>query len=98
MAHRSRQVKQRKTFTLSSESIALLNDLCAQRREHGQESLSAVLDELLLAIHREKMRQDKEDKVREYYNDRSEEDRTEEEEWGKFAMAEFAAVDASRAG
>jgi hypothetical protein len=97
-ARSRRQVKQRKTFTLSPESVALLEELSAQRNPRGPESVSAVLDDLLLAMRREKTRQDMEDKIGKYYDGRSEAERREEIEWGKFAMAEFAAVELNKAG
>jgi hypothetical protein len=92
-ARPGRQVKQRKTFTLSPESVALLEELSLQRQAHGPESVSAVLDDLLLAMRREKTRQEMEEKIGKYYDGRSEAERQEEIEWGKFAMAEFTAIE-----
>ncbi len=92
-----RQVKRRKTFTLSPESVALLEELSAKRRTHGPESVSAVLDDLLLTMRREKTRQEMEDRIGKYYDERSEAERQEEIEWGKFAMAEFTAIELNRA-
>jgi hypothetical protein len=87
------QTKQRRTFTLSPESVALLEQLSAQRNSRGQESVSAVLDDLLMALRREKTRQEMEEKIGRYYDERSEAEREEEIDWGKFAMAEFAAAE-----
>jgi hypothetical protein len=92
-----KQVKQRKTFTLSPESVALLEELSARRNPRGPESVSAVLDDLLLALRREKTRQEMEEKIGKYYDERSEAERQEEIEWGKFAMAEFAAIEMNKA-
>jgi hypothetical protein len=96
-ARSGRQVKQRKTFTLSPESVALLEELSSQRQARGPESVSAVLDDLLLSMRREKTRQEMEDKIGKYYDGRSEAEREEEIEWGKFAMAEFTAIELNRA-
>jgi len=92
-AVRRSQVKQRKTFTLSPESVALLEELSRQRRKHGPESVSAVLDDLLLALRHAKTLHEIEDKIGKYYDERSDAERREETEWGKFAMAEFAAIE-----
>jgi hypothetical protein len=86
------QVKQRRTFTLSADSIALLEELSARRNVRGRESVSSILDELLLAIYREKVRQENENRIANYYDERPEAQRHEELEWGRFAMAEFAAA------
>jgi hypothetical protein len=92
-AVRRPQVKQRKTFTLSPESVALLEELSRQRRTRGPESVSAVLDDLLLALRHAKTLQEIELKIGKYYDERSDVERREETEWGKFAMAEFAAIE-----
>ena len=92
-AVRRPRVKQRRTFTLSPESIALLEELSRQRRSRGPESVSAVLDDLLLALRHAKNLQEIEEKIGKYYDERSDVERQEETEWGKFAMAEFAAIE-----
>jgi len=91
------RTKPRKTFTLSPESVALLEELSAQRNSRrGQESVSAVLDDLLIALRREKT-QETEERIGKYYDERSEELREEEIAWGEFAMAEFAADEMNKA-
>src|SRR5882762_2821928 len=66
-----RQVKQRKTFTLSPQSVAFLEELSAERSAHGQESVSAVLDDLLMSFGEEKRRREMERSTRKYYDMRS---------------------------
>jgi hypothetical protein len=95
--HLRRRTKQRKTFTLSPESVAFLEKLSASRaNSRGQESVSAVLDDLLLAIGKDKARQDIEDKIGKYYDQRSEEERQEEIDWGKLATGEFVAIELNK--
>src|SRR5258707_14903311 len=92
-----RRIKRRKTFTLSQESVAFLEELSASRKDsRGQESVSAVLDDLLLAIGKDKARQENEDKIGKYYDERSEEERQEEIDWGKLATGEFVAIELSK--
>jgi hypothetical protein len=45
-----RAPKERETFALSRESVALLNGLCAVRRGSRRRSVSTVLDGLLRAL------------------------------------------------
>jgi hypothetical protein len=92
-----RRVKQRKTFTLSDESVAFLEELSASRKDaHGQESVSAVLDDLLLAIGKQKERLTNEDKIGKYYDERSEEERQGEIDWGQLATGEFLAIELNK--
>lgn len=92
-----RGVKQRRTFTLSPESVAVLEELSASRKHaRGQESVSAVLDDLLLAIRKDKQRQENEDKIGKYYDQRSQEERQEEMDWGALTTGEFLAIELNR--
>ena len=84
-----RQVKQRKTFTLSPQSVAFLEELSAERSAHGQESVSAVLDDLLLSIGEEKRRREMEHSTQKYYDERSPQDEEEEIAWANFALSQF---------
>ena len=86
---RRTQVKQRKTFTLSPQSVALLEKLTAERSTHGQESVSAVLDDLLLSFGEEKRRREMEHSTQKYYDKRSPQDEEEEIAWAKFALSQF---------
>ena len=95
--HLRRGVKQRKTFTLSQESVVFLEELSARRKDsRGLESVSAVLDDLLLAIGKDRERQENEDKIGKYYDERSGEERQEEIDWGKLATGEFLAIELSK--
>jgi hypothetical protein len=92
-----RRTKQRKTFTLSPESVAFLEQLSANRADsRGQQSVSAVLDDLLLAVVKDKQRQEIEEKIGRYYDERSKAEEQEELDWGKFAMGEFVAIELSK--
>jgi hypothetical protein len=66
-----KRLKRRKTFTLSPESIALLEELSAQSGSGERESISAVLDAMLTAIREERRRLDMERSTEEYYGERS---------------------------
>lgn len=91
-----RPVKQRKTFTLSPESIALLEELSSSSgNPQALESVSAVLDGLLLGIRKEKARQELERKIGKYYDARSREEEEEEIAWGKFALSQFPVDDSA---
>jgi hypothetical protein len=81
--------KERKTFTLSRESIALLNDLRAARRGPHHRSVSAVLDELLRALDKQRKREAIDQAVTSFYNGLSPEMHAEEQEWGEFSLAQF---------
>jgi len=83
--------KQRRTFTLSPESVALLDELSASSK-----SASSVLDELLLSLRREKERQEMEARIARYYDERSDEERREDSLWADFATREFMAAELSR--
>jgi hypothetical protein len=94
----SRQIKQRKTFTLSPQSVALLEKLSSQRGAHGQESVSAVLDDLLIAYGEEQRRREIERGTQKYYDERSAEDEEEEIAWAKFALSQFPLRDVTEGG
>lgn len=86
--------KERKTFTLSRESIALLDELLAGRKSSLRGSASAVLDDLLRTLHKERRRQAIEQAVSRYYSNASEEERAEEFQWGEFALSQFPGKEA----
>jgi len=89
--------KQRKTFTLSPESVAFLEKLSANRADsRGRESVSAVLDDLLRAVVKNHDRQQIEEQIGKYYDQRSEEQVQEEIDWGTFATDEFVAIELSK--
>jgi hypothetical protein len=95
--HKAREItgkrKERKSFTLSQESIALLNELRASRKGDRRRSASAILDDLLRRLKAERKRQAVEQAVTNYYDSRSEELRAEENLWGDFALAQFVDKD-----
>jgi len=93
-SHR-RPIKQRRTFTLSPESVALLKELSAERNSRGHESVSAVLDDLLTSVREERRRRAIDRSVEKYYSERSPEEEAEEIAWGKFALANFPVDDSS---
>ena len=91
---RRRQIKLRKTFTLSPQSVELLEKLSSQRGPGGQESVSAVLDDLLIAFAEEQRRRQIEHSTQKYYDGRSPEEEEEEIAWARFALSQFPAGDA----
>jgi hypothetical protein len=86
---RGRTPKERKTFTLSLESIALLNDLCAARRGSRRKSVSAVLDDLLRALDNQRKRDAVIRAITSFYDGIPGQARAEESEWGEFSLAQF---------
>ncbi len=84
-----RERKERRSFTLSRESIALLTDLCAAGDGSGRRSASAVLDGLLRSLNKERKRRAVEQAVTRYYNGLSEQAQREDKEWGEVSLAEF---------
>ena len=81
--------KQRRTFTLSSESVALLNDLRAARQSPRRNSVSAVLDDLLRALDHQWKRDAVDRAVTSYYDGVSDESRADETAWGEFSLGQF---------
>jgi hypothetical protein len=84
-----RERKERRSFTLSRESIALLSELSAARDSSGRRSASAVLDDLLRSLNKERKRRAVEQAVTRYYDGLSEQAQREEKEWGEFSLSEF---------
>lgn len=84
-----RERKERRSFTLSRESIALLTELCAAGDSPGRRSASAVLDSLLRSVNKERKRRAVEQAVTRYYDGISEQAQTADKEWGDFSLAEF---------
>ncbi len=84
-----RKRKERRSFTLSRESIALLAELCAAGDSSGRRSASAVLDGLLRSLNKERKRRAVEQAVTRYYSGLSEQAQREDKEWGEFSLAEF---------
>jgi len=84
-----RTPKERRTFTLSRESVALLQDLRAARRGSRRRSVSAVLDDLLRALDKQRKQVAVEQAITSFYDGVSEPAQSEEREWGDFSLAQF---------
>jgi hypothetical protein len=80
--------KERRTFTLSRESVELLNDLRVARKNKRQ-SVSAVLDDLLRALDRQRKRETIDRAISNYYDGLSERAHAEDKAWGEFSLAQF---------
>ena len=87
MANAHRAVKQRRTFTLSPESLAYLEQ---QARERQLNSQSAFLDELLQEKSMEQRRASLEANVTAYYDSLSDDEVEEDRLWGEFAGRHLA--------
>jgi hypothetical protein len=82
--------KERRSFTLSRESIALLTELCATGNSSKRRSASAVLDSLLRSLKKERKRKAVEQAITSYYSGLPEQARDEDKEWGEFSLAQFS--------
>jgi hypothetical protein len=81
--------KERRTFALSPESIALLMDLCVAGNGARRRSPSLVLDSLLRSLNRQRKRKAVEHAITSYYSGLPEQARDEDEEWGKYSRTQF---------
>lgn len=88
-ANEVRSRKERKSFTLSGEAVAALNELRASRAGARRRSTSAVLDELLRSVAAERRKKRIEQNIASYYDSVSDAEREEESRWGEFALAQF---------
>jgi hypothetical protein len=82
--------KERKSFTLSPESIAMLTELSCAGNGARRRSTSAVLDSLLRALGKERKRKAVEHAITSYYNRLSDQARDEDTEWAEFSLAQFS--------
>lgn len=89
----ARTRKTRKTFTLSCESIELLEQLKSNRKDNAGKSTSAVLDDILKSLDSERKRLDVERKISAYYDGLTEEQVNEDAAWGDFALAQITPED-----
>ncbi len=78
--------KAKKSFTLSVESVAFLEEL---RKKNRAESISATLEDLLQAMQREEKRTSIEREMTAYYDSLTDEEVAEEKKWGEFARRSF---------
>jgi hypothetical protein len=83
----NRGIKRRRTFTLSPESLAYLDEQARQRKLGSQ---SAFLDELLREKTMEMRRAALEANATAYYDSLSEEERQEQPAWGELAEQSLA--------
>jgi hypothetical protein len=81
--------KERKTFTLSRQSISLLHDLRAARRGSRRKSVSAVLDDLLLALDTQRRRDAVAHAITSFYDGISDQARADDRVWGEFSLSQF---------
>jgi len=80
------QRKAKKSYTLSSESVAFLE---TTRKKRRAPSVSSVLEEILQTVRRKQERAAIERAVADYYTSLSPEEAEEQTEWGEFALREF---------
>jgi hypothetical protein len=78
--------KAKKSYTLSSESVAFLEMMRTKRRAT---SVSSVLEEILQAVRRRQEQARVEQSVSSYYSSLSSKEATELTEWAEFALREF---------
>jgi hypothetical protein len=81
--------KERRSFTLSRESIALLAELCVAGNGSRRQSASAVLDGLLRSLNKERKRRAVEQAITRYYSGLPEQARAEDEGWGEYSLTQF---------
>ena len=77
--------KERKTFTLSRDSIRYIKKV---RREQSAPSDSSALEEILAESRRAREMAEIESSISKYYDSTSEEERAENKAWGEFAESQ----------
>src|SRR5258708_35328513 len=82
--------KERRSFTLSRESIALLAELCVAGNGLRRRSASAVLDSLLRSLNKERKRKAVDQAITSYYSSLPEQARAEHEDGGGFSLVHFS--------
>ena len=82
--------KERRSFTLSPESIALLTELSAAGDGARKRSASAVLDGVLRSLNSQRRRKAVEQGIASYYSSLPEQARDEDKEWGEFSLTQFS--------
>lgn len=78
--------KERRSFTLSHESVTYLE---VEKRQRRAASVSAVLDDILRAKQRESERDKLNASVSAYYDSLPDAQLAEDEKWGEFAESQF---------
>jgi hypothetical protein len=82
--------KERRSFTLSPESIALLTELSAAGDGARRRSVSAVLDGVLRSLNSQRRRKAVEQAIASYYSSLPEQARDEDKAWGEFSLTQFS--------
>ena len=85
MSKRS-QAKQKKTFSLSNDSLQYLEDV---RKQKKAPSTSSVLDELIRERKLQAELEKTEVAMSAYYDSLSDEEQAEDTAWGKFGISQF---------
>ena len=85
-SRKARRPKEKRSYTLSPESVAFLESLRKRRRAA---STSSVLEEIVQAARRRGARAAIEKSVSDYYSSLSAKDLRKQSEWGEFAMTQF---------
>ncbi len=80
------QTKQKKTFSLSAESLKYLEDV---RKQKKAPSTSSVLDEMIREQQLRSRRQELGEEITSYYDSLTDEEREENKAWGQFAETQF---------
>ena len=86
MSKMSSARKEKKTFSLSRESLRYLE---AVRKERRNASVSSVLDELIRQQQQAKEMERISASITHYYDSLSDEEVAEERAWGEFAESQF---------
>ncbi len=86
MKRSAQSSKERKTYTLSSEALTILEN---ERKERHLSSASAALEELLKERRQQREMADFAASVTRYYDSLSEEEIEQDRCWGEFAARNF---------
>ena len=86
MARTPKSLKQRKTYSLSREAVAILE---REIKELKAESASAVLESLLRDVARRRKLAQTAAAISQYYDELSPDDEREQTLWGKFSETQF---------
>lgn len=78
--------KEKKTFSLSRESVSYLESLRKQKKRH---STSSVLEDLIRQQRQASEMERIAASVTHYYDSLSDEERAEDRAWGEFALSQF---------
>ena len=80
------QVKQKRTFSLSSESVEYLETV---RKQKKAPSTSTVLDEMIRAQKHQAELAATDARISAYYDSLSDDDQADDLAWGKYALSRF---------